>query len=143
MGIDEAVDVTGRRATEAVLDLTGGEGADLVIEAVGSVDTLNQSLQIARALGRVAVFGLPPHHGEGALRLGHLLPARGWTCTPSSALRTSPDSRRSGWRVDYIASGQIDMAPFVTHQLPITQVQDAFDLAYSKEDGALKVSLTF
>ena len=57
MGIDEAIDVTGRRATEAVLDLTGGEGADLVIEAVGSVETLNQTLQMVRPLGRVAVFG--------------------------------------------------------------------------------------
>ncbi len=46
MGIDEAIDVTGRRATEAVLDLTKGEGADLVIEAVGSVETLNQALQM-------------------------------------------------------------------------------------------------
>ena len=35
------------------------------------------------------------------------------------------------------------MAPFVTHQFPIAKVQDAFDLAQSKEDGALKVSLTF
>ena len=41
MGIDEAVDVTGDKATEAVLDLTGGQGADLVIEAVGSPETLN------------------------------------------------------------------------------------------------------
>ena len=60
MGIDDAIDVTGRRATEAVLDLTNGEGADLVIEAVGSVETLNQTLQMVRPLGRVAVFGLPP-----------------------------------------------------------------------------------
>ena len=37
MGVDEVIDVTGQRATDAVNDLTGGEGADLVIEAVGSV----------------------------------------------------------------------------------------------------------
>ena len=35
------------------------------------------------------------------------------------------------------------MAPFVTHTFPIERVQEAFDLAHSKEDGALKVSLTF
>ena len=45
--------------------------------------------------------------------------------------------------VDYIARGDIDMAPFVTHTFPIDSVQEAFDLAHSKEDGALKVSLTF
>ena len=59
LGVDEAVDVTGSRATQAVLDLTGGEGADVVIEAVGSVETMNQAIQVARPLGRVALFGLP------------------------------------------------------------------------------------
>ena len=45
--------------------------------------------------------------------------------------------------VDFITRGDIDMAPFVTHQLPIYPGPGAFDLASSKEDGALKVSLTF
>ncbi len=35
------------------------------------------------------------------------------------------------------------MEPFVTHQFPIGRVQDAFDFAESRGDGALKVSLTF
>ena len=45
--------------------------------------------------------------------------------------------------VDYIEGNEIDMTPFVTHQFPISEVQSAFDLADSREDGALKVSLTF
>ena len=56
-GVDEAIAVTGYQATEGVLDLTEGQGADVVIEAVGSVDTLNQALKLARPLGRVAAFG--------------------------------------------------------------------------------------
>ena len=142
MGIDEAVDVTGRRATEAVLDLTGGEGADLVIEAVGSVDTLNQSLQIARPLGRVAVFGLPPTMERVPFDWDTFFRKRLDMHTVFGA-QDEPGLPAFQLAVDYIAGGQIDMAPFVTHQLPITQVQDAFDLADSKEDGALKVSLTF
>ena len=31
--------------------------------------------------------------------------------------------------VDFIRSGEIDMEPFVTHQFPITRVQEAFDLS--------------
>ena len=142
MGIDEAVDVTGHRATEAVLDLTGGEGADLVIEAVGSVDTLNQSLQIVRPLGRVAVFGLPPTMEKVPFDWDTFFRKRLDMHTVFGA-QDEPGLPAFQLAVDYIASGQIDMAPFVTHQLPITQVQDAFDLADSKEDGALKVSLTF
>ena len=43
-GVDETIDVTGDAAVEAVRDLTGGAGADLVIEAVGTTPTLSVDL---------------------------------------------------------------------------------------------------
>ena len=142
MGIDEAIDVTGKRATEAVLDLTNGQGADVVIEGVGSVETLNQALQLARPLGRVAAFGLPstmervPFDWDTFFRkrldIHTVFGAQDELGLPAFQLA-----------VDFITRGEIDMAPFVTHRFPIQEVQRAFDLADSKEDGALKVSLTF
>ena len=35
------------------------------------------------------------------------------------------------------------MEPFVTRQFPIGRVQDAFDVAESRGDGALKAPLIF
>ena len=142
MGLDEAVDVSGRRATEAVMDLTGGEGADLVIEAVGSVETLNQTLQLAKPLGRIAVFGLPPTMERVPFDWDTFFRKRLDMHTVFGA-QDEPGLPAFQIAVDYIARGDIDMAPFVTHTLPIDRVQEAFDLAHSKEDGALKVSLTF
>ena len=142
MGLDEAVDVSGRRATEAVMDLTGGEGADLVIEAVGSVETLNQTLQLAKPLGRIAVFGLPPTMDPVPFDWDTFFRKRLDMHTVFGA-QDEPGLPAFQIAVDYIARGDIDMAPFVTHTFPIDSVQEAFDLAHSKEDGALKVSLTF
>ena len=142
MGIDHPVDVTGRRATEAVLDLTGGDGADVVIEAVGSVATLNQSMQMARPVGNVAVFGLPPTMERVAFDWDTFFRKRLQMHSVFGA-QDEPGLPAFRLAVDYIARGDIDMAPFVTHQFPIEDVQSAFDLADSKEDGALKVSLTF
>ena len=142
MGLDEAVDVSGRRATEAVMDLTGGEGADLVIEAVGSVETLNQTLQLAKPLGRIAVFGLPPTMERVPFDWDTFFRKRLDMHTVFGA-QDEPGLPAFQIAVDYIARGDIDMAPFVTHTFPIDRVQEAFDLVHSKEDGALKVSLTF
>ena len=142
MGIDDAIDVTGGRATEAVMDLTGGEGADLVIEAVGSVETLNQTLQMVRPLGRVAVFGLPPTMERVPFDWDTFFRKRLDIHTVFGA-QDEPGLPAFQLSVDFITRGDIDMEPFVTHQLPITRVQEAFDLASSKEDGALKVSMTF
>ena len=142
MGIDEAVDSIGDRATEAVMDLTNGEGADVVIEAVGSVETLNQSLKLARVQGWVEAFGLPPTMDTVPFdwdtffsRRLHIHTVHGGQDEPGL-----PDFELA---VDYITRGEIDVSPFLTHRFPISQVQEAFDLAYLKEDGALKVSLTF
>jgi L-iditol 2-dehydrogenase len=142
MGIDHAIDVTGKRATDAVLDLTNGEGADVVIEAVGSVDTLNQTLQLVKPLGRVAVFGLPPTMERVPFDWDTFFRKRLDLHTVFGA-QDEPGLPAFQLAVDFITKGEIDMGPFVTHQFPITRVQEAFDLAHSREDGALKVSLTF
>ena len=39
--------------------------------------------------------------------------------------------------------GKIDMAPIVTHLMPIEQVTEAFELSESRGDGVVKVALTF
>ena len=142
MGVDVAIDVTGRRATEAVLELTNGEGADLVIEAVGSVETLNQSLHMARPLGKVAAFGLPPTMERVPFDWDTFFRRR---LDIYSVFGAQDEAGLPAFRlaVDFIARGDIDMAPFITHRFPIARVQEAFDLADSKENGALKVSLTF
>jgi L-iditol 2-dehydrogenase len=142
MGIDEAIDVTGQQATQAVLGLTNGHGADLVIEAVGSVETLNQALQMAREQGRVAAFGLPPTMDRVPFDWDTFFRKR-LNMHAVHGAQDEPGLPDFRLAVDFITRGEIDMSPFVTHQFPITQVQEAFDLADSKGDGALKVSLTF
>jgi L-iditol 2-dehydrogenase len=142
MGVDEAIDVTGQKATQAVLDMTNGQGADLVIEAVGSVDTFNQALQLVRPLGRIAVFGLPPTMERIPFDWDTFFRKRidMHTVFGAQDVPGLPDFQLA---VDFITRGDINMAPIVTHQLPITRVQEAFELAHSKGDGAIKVSLTF
>ena len=142
MGVDEAIDVTGQRATDAVMDLTNGEGADLVVEGVGSVETLNQTLQLVKPLGRVAVFGLPPTMDRVPFDWDTFFRKRLDLHTVFGA-QDEPELPAFQLAVDFIRNGEIDMEPFVTHRYDVNQVQDAFDLATAKEEGALKVSLTF
>ena len=142
MGVDEAVDVTGQRATDAVMDLTNGEGADLVIEGVGSVETFNQTLQLVKPLGQIAVFGLPPTMDRVPFDWDTFFRKRLDLHTVFGA-QDEPGLPAFQLAVDFIKSGEIDMEPFVTHRYDTNKVQDAFELATSKEDGALKVSLTF
>ena len=142
LGVDDVIDVTGDAATDAVMELTGGQGADVVIEAVGSVETLNQALAMARMLGHVGVFGLPPTMEKVPFDWDTFSRRRLNLYAPRGA-QEEPGLPAFRLALDAIASGEIDASPFATHQLPIARVQDAFDLAHERGDGALKVSLTF
>jgi threonine dehydrogenase-like Zn-dependent dehydrogenase len=142
LGIDAAIDVTGRGADPAVLDLTGGQGADVVVEAVGSTETLNQALRLARQGGRVAVFGLPdssepvPFDWDTLYRKSLTMHA----VHGSQEEPGLPDFRRAA---DMIIGGEIDVSPMAAYQAPIWRVQEAFDVAYARANGVLKVSLAF
>ena len=142
MGIDESVDLTGNSATKAVLDLTNGEGADITIEAVGSIETLNQSIKVTKPLGRIAAFGLPttmeyvPFDWDNFFRKRLTMHSvHGSQDEPGL-----PDFREA---LDFIVNEQIDMSPFVTHKFHISEIQKAFDLANSKKDGAIKITIDF
>ena len=122
MGVDDVIDVTGQRATDAVLDLTDGEGADLVVEGVGSTDTLNQSLQLVKPLGRVAGLRPAPDDGQGAVRLGHVFqeaPGLAHCLRRTGRARTAGLPARRGlhqkWRDRY---GAVRHSPVADHEGP-------------------------
>ena len=141
-GVDEAIDLAGAKATQAVLDLTDGEGADVVVEAVGSAETLEQALKLARPSGRVALFGLPPTMDAVPFDWYTFFRKR-LTMHAVHGAQEEPGLPDFKLAVEMIAGGDIDVAPLLTHTFPIDRVQEAFALADSKKDGALKVSLTF
>ncbi len=141
-GADIAVDVAGDRATEAVLDLTGGEGADLVVEAVGSAETLNQAMSMAKTWGRVQAFGLPTGMGPVPFDWNAFFRRR-LTLNSTFGSQDEPGLPAVHSALGMIAGGEIDVAPIVTHAMPIWRVGEAFELAASRADGAIKVSLTF
>lgn len=142
MGIDESIDLTGDPATKAVLDLTNGQGADITIEAVGSTETLNQSIKVTRPLGKIAAFGLPttmeyvPFDWNNFFRKKLAMHSvHGSQDEPGL-----PDFREA---LDLIVNGKIDMSQFLTHKFHISEIQEAFDLADSKKDGAIKITVDF
>jgi succinate semialdehyde reductase (NADPH) len=56
----ETVDVRNGDPVKAVQELTEGRGADVVIEAVGSDETIQQAVDMAALGGRVVLVGLMP-----------------------------------------------------------------------------------
>jgi L-iditol 2-dehydrogenase len=141
-GSDVRVDVRTDDLTEAVLDLTGGEGADVVVEAVGSRTTLLQSIGLCRTGGRLFWFGLPDTNDVVPFDF-RLFFRRKLTASSTYGAQVEPGLVSFRRALEHIRRGEIDVRPLLSHVVPVEEIDRAFRLADSCEDGVLKVSVSF
>ena len=131
-------DVTINNGTEdalaRVMELTGGLGADVAIEAVGVPETFELCTELVRPGGRIANVGV---HGHSAtLHLEKLWP-RDVTITTGLV-----DTFSVPQLLKLVAGGRLDATPFVTHRFPLGETMSAYDtFAAAAETHALKVVL--
>jgi L-iditol 2-dehydrogenase len=126
----------------AVLAATGGRGADLVVEAVGSRETFPLSLQIAAAGATLVWFGLPEGDDDYPFSFRDFF-RRGLTAYTNFGAQGEPGLESFRYAVRLISGGEIDVAPLLSHMLPIERVDEAFRIAHDRSDNALKVSIKF
>jgi alcohol dehydrogenase len=120
---------------DLVMDLTGGLGADVVIEAVGKPETFELCTRLVRPLGHVANIGV--HGAPATLHLETL-----WTkdVTITTGL---VDTSSTAELLGLVANRQIEPNPLVTHTFALSEVMTAYDVfSRAGETGALKVVMT-
>ncbi len=129
--------------TEAVADLTGGHGADYVVEAVGSSDTFLQSIDLTRMDGQLLWFGLPSTDDNIAMQYQKFFRKR-LTAASVYGAQDEPGATSFRQALSLIHNGHIDVEPLLSHVFSIEQIGDAMRLAHEPhEAGALKVSVKF
>jgi alcohol dehydrogenase len=118
-----------------VMELTGGLGADVAIEAVGMPATFELCTELIRPGGRVANVGV---HGHSATLHLEKLWIRDVTIT-TGLVDTSTTSKL----LRLIESGRLDPTPFATHRFALEDTEQAYDVfAAAAETHALKVVLS-
>ena len=141
-GVDQAIDVTGKEAVDAINDMTGGIGADLVIEAVGSTETLSQAFHFVRDEGSVVLFGLPESEDPVPFDYSQMFKSRANAFTVLGS-QDEVGLKSYAEAVRLISSGQIDVAPIISHRINIADIDQAFEVARERVDGAVKIGVTF
>jgi L-iditol 2-dehydrogenase len=142
LGADLIVDATSADFREAVIEATGGQGAGVVVEAVGSRETFPLSLELAAPGATLVWFGLPEGTDDYPFSFSHFF-RRALTAYSNFGAQGEPGFESFRYAMRLIADGAIDVAPLLTHMLPIEQVDEAFRIAHDRTDNALKVSVKF
>jgi L-iditol 2-dehydrogenase len=140
-GADVVVDVREGSFVEAVLDATGGVGADLVIEAVGYDETRIQCLHAVRPRGRIGYFGFP-EKPKGPSTWDY---NEAWAKQPSiehnHSTQIEPGLTAFREAVDLIHTGKIDVSPFLNPVFPLEMAQEAMEAARDQQGGKIAIAL--
>ncbi len=132
----------GEEAYQAVMDHTGGEGVDYLVEAVGSQEALAQSIGLIREGGHGLYYGLPDTKALVPFNFHDFQRRRLTINATTHALR---DRGMSSFKraLDLILTRQIDVSPLISHVFNLDQIEQAMDHATTYKDNARKVCLKF
>jgi L-iditol 2-dehydrogenase len=142
MGADLALRANGDNVRQAVLEETGGRGADYLVEAVGTRATLLQTVDLVRPGAELLLFGLPDT-GDPVPWNYHDFFRKKLTAYSTFGTQREPERHSFKLALDLIVRKEIDVAPLVSHVFPIERIDEAMRVANERSDSALKVSLTF
>jgi threonine dehydrogenase-like Zn-dependent dehydrogenase len=131
-GATDIVSERGEEGISRVKDLTGGIGADSVLECVGTAESMRQALHSARPGGNVGFVGVPHEVSvEGQELFFSQVGLRGG---PAPVRRYLPDL------IDRVLTGRIDPGKAFDLTLPLDQVADGYKAM--DERRAIKALLT-
>jgi alcohol dehydrogenase len=134
-GADVTVNNEAEDPVARVMELTGGLGADVAIEAVGVPQTFELCTELIRPGGRVANIGV---HGHSATLHLEKLWIRDVLITTGLV-----DANTTAKLLRLIEGGRLDPKPFATHHFRLEEAEEAYDVfGAAAETHALKVVLT-
>jgi threonine dehydrogenase-like Zn-dependent dehydrogenase len=140
---------------EQIREITHGRGADVCIDAVGfepdrsfldrakavinlekgSVKVLEACMSAVRRGGIVSVLGVYPYLYDN-FPIGQFFD-KGIIIKGGQA----PAQKHIDKLLEYVVQGKVVLDDIITHRLPLSQIEHAYDIFKKREDGCVKVVL--
>jgi len=131
----DAIDPSDGGALAHIMEVTGGHGADAVIEAVGRDETINDAIMAVKAGGTVSVVGVSSN-------LAHPFPMV-IAMVKGITFRICVADIPSTWDnlIPLVANGKLAPADVFTHRMGLSEAAEAYRMFDAKDDGVVKVLL--
>ena len=132
LGADATVLTGPADPVTAVLQQTGGRGADVVIDCSGSAAAPQQAVQMVKRMGKILLLSIP--HGPSEVDLGRVVKNNVEVYSVRGEGRAN--CRRA---VSLLDTGRLDLGPIVTHTFPLPEIRRAFETFVDRDTKAIKV----
>jgi S-(hydroxymethyl)glutathione dehydrogenase/alcohol dehydrogenase len=121
-----------------LVELTKG-GADYSFECIGNVDLMRAALECChKGWGESIIIGVAPAGAEIRTRSFQLVTGRVWRGSAFGGARGRTDVPKI---VDWYMEGKIEIDPMITHVMPLSDINKAFDLMH--EGQSIRSVVTF
>jgi threonine dehydrogenase-like Zn-dependent dehydrogenase len=122
---------------EAIRQITGGDLADVVVEAAGDVSAINLAIDLIRKGGDILYFGYP--RGQTIPFNFDVLFHKCCRAQTIVGATVEPNQASTRKAVDLIATHQVDLSQLITHRISFADVVDAYELHRTRGDRCLKI----
>ncbi len=132
LGADRVININDEDAVEVVRQLTGGIGADYVVECAGSEATINQAIHMTNRGGRICLAAFP--HDPVTTDIAHLVKNNIYVYGIRGEGRSA--TRRA---MALMAEKRFDATKIHTHTFPLADLPTALRYARERVEDAIKV----
>ena len=135
LGADRVVNIAEENPVEVVKQLTGGIGADYVIECAGSEATIDQAIHMTNRGGKICLAAFP--HEPVTTDIAHLVRNNIYVYGIRGEGKSA--THRT---MELMAEKRFDATKIHTHTFPLTDLPTALRYARERIEDAIKVVVT-
>jgi L-iditol 2-dehydrogenase len=135
LGADRTINIAEENPVEVIRQLTGGIGADYVIECAGTVETVDQAIHMTNRGGKLCLAAFP--HEPVTTDLAHLVRNNIYVYGIRGEGRSA--THRA---MELMAEKRFDATKIHTHTFPLADLPTALRYARERVDDAIKVVVT-
>jgi threonine dehydrogenase-like Zn-dependent dehydrogenase len=135
LGADRVININDEDAVGVVKQLTGGIGADYVVECAGTEATINQAIHMTNRGGKICLAAFP--HDPVTMDLAHIVKNNIYAYGIRGEGRSA--TRRA---MALMAEKRFDATKIHTHTFPLADLPTALRYARERVEDAIKVVVT-
>jgi len=132
LGAAETIDITVEDPVDKVKALTGGRGADVVIECAGNSEAMKVAMASVRPGGRVAITGV-----NGNKEVPLITDAIVLNEIDIYGVRSHPNTWEA--TIALMAAGKLNTKRMVTHTFPLERFMEGMETFVKRKAGAIRV----
>jgi L-gulonate 5-dehydrogenase len=134
-GADYTINAKTEQVPERVREISGGMGANVVVDAICSKKSFEDAVELCSAAGRVVELSF----SETPSEIAPMPLVKNEITICGSRLQT----KRFPVVIDYVKQGKLPLAGFATRSYPIDQMAEAFDYVDKNNAQVRKVLINF